>query len=466
MTKPHPTTRTIASVCHPDRSGPAFAFARFLRAGPRSGGIAARLERLGSETHGQPIRCAGATSANVAAADFRPLLRVFVCAVLVTWIGLPVLLAQSNPASGDDPRVQQLYAEAKSAEARGDFAQASAKYESLLQIAPRLAAAYNNLGALYLRQREYQKAAAVLEKGLKLDPKMNSATALLGVSLYEMGEFAGARPKLEAALHANPKDDNAELFLANDLLKLGDYDSAASHLHALSRREPKNPEIWYLLGKVHMKLSEQALGKLNEIDPDSVWVHEISGEVMESMKNYDGALLEYKKAVELAPQQAGTHYLLGNAYWSLRIWDSAMQEFRAELANDPSNCAAEWKIGNAMLEQRQDPAEALATVDRALARCPRMAEARVDRGRALMRLDRNEEAVKELLIAEKADPAEPGTHFLLAQALRASGHPQEAQAQMQIFSKLEESARAKTSERAKQLLQEKDKPQEQKDKSP
>jgi len=367
------------------------------------------------------------------------------------------LSAQSSATPGDDPRVQQLYAEAKSAEAQGDLASAARKYESLLQVAPRLAPAYNNLGALYLRQREYQKAIAVLEKGLKLDPKMSSANALLGVSLYEMGDYAAARTKLEAALRANPKDDNAELFLANDLLKLGDFDSAASHLHQLSQRQPKNQEVWYLLGKVHMRLSEQALGKLNEIDPESVWVHEISGEVMESMKNYDGALLEYKKAVELAPHQAGTHYLLGNAYWSLRMWDPATQEFRAELLNDPANCSAEWKIGNTMLEQRQDPAAALANVDRALAKCPHLTEARVDRGRALMRLDRNEEAIKELQIAEQADPGEAGTHFLLAQALRAAGHTQEAQAQMQIFSKLEESARAKTAERAKQLLQEKDK---------
>ena len=395
------------------------------------------------------------------------LARLSLAAVLLIMLEpRPVLRAQSSATAGDDPRVQQLYTEAKSAEAQGNLAAASQKYESLLQIAPRLAPAYNNLGALYLRQREYQKAAAVLEKGLKVDPKMSSANALLGVSLYEMGDYAAARAKLEAALRANPKDDNAELFLANNLLKLGDLDSAAFHLRQLSQRQPKNPEIWYLLGKVHMRLSEQALANLNEIDPESVWVHEISGEVMESMKNYDGALLEYKKAVELAPHQAGTHYLLGNAYWSLRMWDPATQEFRAELANDPANCAAEWKIGNSMLEQRQDPGEALASVDRALTKCPHLTEARVDRGRALMRLDRNEEAVKELQIAERADPGEAQTHFLLAQALRAAGHTQEAQAQMQIFSKLEESARAKTAERAKQLLREKEEPPGQKDKSP
>jgi Flp pilus assembly protein TadD len=75
----------------------------------------------------------------------------------------------------------------------------------------------------------------------------------------------------------------------------------------------------------------------------------------------------------------------------------------------------------------------------------------------LLRLDRNAEAVTELQLAEKSDPGEAGTHFLLAQALRGAGRTQEAQAEMQIFSQLEESARAKTAERAKQLLQEKEK---------
>ena len=382
--------------------------------------------------------------------------RVSVAFALVAIAFSPGLRGQSG-ADADDPRVQQLYSEAKSAEAQGDFAAAAAKYESLLQYAPRLAAAYNNLGSLYLRLREYQKAAATLEKGLKIDPKMSSASALLGVSLYEMGDYAAARPRFETALRANPKDDNAELFLANDLLKLGDFHGAATHLHQLSLRQPQNQEVWYLLGKVYMKLSEQALSKLNEIDANSVWVHEISGEVMESMKNYDGALLEYKKAVELAPEQAGTHDLLGNAYWSLHMWEPATEQFRAELANDPSSRNAQWKIANIVLEQRQDPAEALAGIDKALATCPHLTEARVDRGRALLRLDRTAEAVAELQLAEKADPGEAQTHFLLAQALRGAGRAQEAQAEMQIFSKLEESARAKSAERAKQLLQEKEK---------
>jgi tetratricopeptide (TPR) repeat protein len=380
----------------------------------------------------------------------------FLQLLLLSIAPFAALQAQTVPSSNDS-RVQELYAQAKAAEARGDLAGAAASYGSLLKIAPRLPAAYNNLGALYLRQREYKKAAEILEKGLKLDPKMSSATALLGIARYEMGDYTGARRNLEAALHANPKDDNAQLYLANDLIKLGELNAATDHLQQLSLRQPANQEIWYLLGKVHMKLSEQALSRLNEIDPNSVWVHEISGEIMESMKNYDGALVEYKKAVEMAPEQAGTHYSLGNAYWSLRMWDAATEQFKAELVNDPANCLAQWKIGNIVLEQHANSEEALADVDKALDICTNLMQARLDRARALINLDRHSEAVKDLEMVEKADPAEPSPHFLLAQAYRAMGRTQEAQAEMKIFSKLEESARAATAERAKQVLQEKNK---------
>ena len=382
--------------------------------------------------------------------------------VCLLFFGLALLfssntvLAQSDEGASD-PRVSKLYADAKAAEARGDFAGAAASYESLLRVAPRLAPAYNNLGSLYLRQREYKKAAAVLEKGLKIDPKMPSASALLGIALYELGDYAGAGRNLESALRANPKDNNAELFLANDLIKLGKFEQAAEHLRQLSQRQPENQEVLYLLGKVHMKLSEQALTKLNALDPNSVWAHEISGEVMESMKNYDGALLEYKKALEVAPLQAGTHYHLGNAYWSLNMWDAATEQFRAELANDPSNCMAQWKLGNIVLEQHGDPAAALAETQKALDACPDLMEARVDRARALIKLERPADAIKDLEAAVKADPRESSTHFLLAQAYRALGRTQEAQAEMKVFSQLEESARTKTAERAREVLQEKGK---------
>jgi len=358
----------------------------------------------------------------------------------------------------EDPRVLRLYSEAKAAEAGGDLATAVAKYEALLTAAPKLAPAYNNLGALYLRTREFRKAIDVLQKGLGVDPRMSSASAMLGIALYESGDYAAARARLESTLRSKPDDGNVELFLANDLIQLGNLDSAEAHLQHLATRQPKNEEVWYLLGKVHMKLSEQALGHLNEIDPNSVWVHQISGEIMESMKNYDGALLEYRKAAELAPRQPGVHFLLGNAYWAVAMWSDSVKEFQRELEIDPGNCSAHWKIANAMLEQRLDPETARAHLDKALMLCPSLVQAKVDRARALIRMDRNEEAVTDLRSAEKISPEEPTVHFLLGQSLRSLGRLAESKAEMDIFAKLEESARAANAERARQVLENKAKP--------
>lgn len=367
-------------------------------------------------------------------------------------LGLP---AQSG-SSGDDPHVQELYGQAKSAQSKGDIATAIARYEEILRIAPRLGPAYNNLGALYFRQREYRKAADVLEAGLKISPAMPSASALLGISLFEMGEYGKARPRLEAALRANSADNNAEMYLVHDLTKLGDYDAAETHLRQLASRETKNQEVWYLLAKIHVKLSEEALARMNAIDPHSVLAHELSAETMEAMNNYDGAVVELKKAVEMAPQRPGTHYKLGDAYYSLSQWDSATEQFQAELSVDPANCTAQWKIGAIVLQKNGSPDEALADIGRAIELCPSLAGARVDRARALIKLNRNAEAATDLEAAAKADPGEPSTHFLLAKVYRALGRVQDAQAEMQTFSKLEESARAATAERAQEVIKNKE----------
>ena len=281
---------------------------------------------------------------------------------------------------------------------------------------------------------------------------MPSANALLGMSLYETGKYGEARPRLEDALKANPADANMEMFLANDLTRLGDFAGAAERLQHLTEREPNNQHLWYLLARVYMQLGRQALTKMNSIDPNSVWAHEISGEIMEGMKNYDGAIVRYKKAIEVAPHEPGAHYKLGDLYWSLSQWDNATPEFQAELANDPHNCMAQFKLGDILIRQNEKTEEALADIDKSLAMCPTLSDARVDRGKILLQMNRNDEALHELQTAEKETPDDSQVHFMLARAYRALGRGEEARSQMQIYSRLEASAREATAERAEEII--------------
>jgi len=358
--------------------------------------------------------------------------------------GLLLMAGIPAPAqSGEDevtPQIEQLYAQAKAAQQRNDAATAIEKYRAMIKLAPHLAAAYNNLGMLYYNEKDYAHAAETLERGLKLHQKMPTASAMLGMSYFQLGENDKAEPLVRAALSANPKDDQLEITLAQLFIRLRKYEEATQTLNDFLSRNPKDQNAWYLLGKSYLQLSEDALGKVNEIDPNSVVAHEITGEVDESMHNYDLALVEYKKAIELAPQQPGTHMHMANAYWLTGKWQSAEAEFKAELINDPKNCTAHWKIANSILEANESNENALAEANAAIQLCPALMQARVDRAKALIRLGKHADAFSDLQIAERESPNEPSIHFLLASVYRAQGKTAEAQQQMQTYSRLQREA--------------------------
>ena len=97
----------------------------------------------------------------------------------------------------------------------------------------------------------------------------------------------------------------------------------------------------------------------------------------------------------------------------------------------------------------------MADIDKAFSLGPNLGEARLDRARVLMKLNRNQDAVADLQQAAKSDPADPSAHFLLSKAYRALGRVEEARTEMENFQKLDEAARASTAERAQEVIKNK-----------
>lgn len=369
--------------------------------------------------------------------------RVVLRAILF-FIFLPSFVSASVFAQAGNqevtPQVQALYAQAKAAQQRGDTTVAIEKYRAMLKLAPHLAPAYNNLGMLYVNQHDYAHAAETLEQGLKLNPDMPTASALLGLSYAQLGESDKAEPLLEAAVRANPNDDAFTMALARTLIHLKKFDEAVPYLKGFLDRNPKDQQAWYLLGKTYLQMSEDALGRINQIDPNSATAHIVAGEIDESMHNYDGALVEYKKAIDVNPQLPSAHEHMGNTFWLTAKWDSAQSEFKAELVNDPNNCTARWKLANAMLEANASPQDALTELNRAIELCPMLMQARVDRARALVKLNKDDEALPDLQMALKENPDEPSIHFLLSTVYRAQGKTAEAQQEMHTYGRLQRAA--------------------------
>lgn len=357
--------------------------------------------------------------------------------VAVSFWGVSMALHALPQNEEVTPQVQQLYAQAQAAQQRDDTAVAIAKYREMIRLAPRLAPAYNNLGRLYFNQHDYVLAAETLAQGLELNPNMPTASAMLGMSYLETGHEEKAEEPLEAALRANPKDGLVQMALAKARIHLHQYEGAVELLKIYTEEHPRDQEAWYLLGKTYLELSEESLGKINQIDPNSVVAHEVAGEIDESMHNYDGALVEYKKAIDLAPNQPDPHIHMANAYWSIAKWESAKAEFEAGLLHDPNNCTAHWKVGNSILEADGDVSEALTHLNKAVTLCPDLMQARVDRARALIKSGKQQDALPDLQAAEKESPDEPSIHFLLASVYRAQGNTAAAQEETHTYGRLQ-----------------------------
>jgi Flp pilus assembly protein TadD len=80
----------------------------------------------------------------------------------------------------------------------------------------------------------------------------------------------------------------------------------------------------------------------------------------------------------------------------------------------------------------------------------------LDRGRLLLRLHREQEALADLQRAEKATPNDPMIHFSLAQAYRALGKADEARTELETFRKLDSAARAAAADQAQQAIRNKE----------
>ncbi|NYF78893.1 tetratricopeptide repeat protein [Granulicella arctica] len=334
------------------------------------------------------------------------------------------------------PEVQTLYEHARVAQAANRNEDAVVDYLKILRIDPKLGAAYNNLGRLYYNMERYADAVPVLVHGLKIDPSMHPAEIILGASYYQTGSYDKAKLALESALKAMPDDRFARITLVHTLIEQNNVEEAVQQLRRLTSIGPNDQEAWYLLGKLQLQLSQESFARVHAIDPNSPLSHELSGEIMESMKNTAGAIAEYKKALEVAPNDAGAMGHLADAYWNAGEWSEARDSFTAILQQGGTNCLAHWKLANTIDELNESADDALKQVDTALSTCPTLAQARVERARILLRLGRPADSLPDLLSAEKTAPDEPSIQILLAKVYKALGDPARAAAADAKFKQL------------------------------
>lgn len=331
--------------------------------------------------------------------------------------------------------VQRLYAEARSDEQAHQLDDAIEKYRAILKLDPKLAAAYNNLGRLYLQQDRVDDAAPVLKRACELAPNSAVPHALMGLSLFQKRDFAPAEREFRTALRLNPADANARLYLAKSLIETGNAEAAAKLLEDLRKSDPHNVEVLYTLGTLYSTLAAATLSEVQASDPNSYLVEVLLGKAAEAKQVLPDAIEHYKRAIAKAPDNAELYYLYGHSLWASGNFAEALTAYRECLKRAPYNPSANWEAARILVDR--DPEEALRLVNRSLELEAEGFEIYMVQGKALMLLQHPKEAVDAFRKASTFDPDDGAPHFQLARAYRQLGLVTEAANEDALFENMQ-----------------------------
>ena len=212
---------------------------------------------------------------------------------------LLTLLSGQGVAAQQD--LQQIYAEAKRAEAAGDLSTAALRYEEIVKLQPRMAEAYANLGNIYYQQSKTDQAAAAYGQALKLKPDLAGPQFFLGVISFGTHDYGAALRHLQRAAALQPKNPLIDSYLGYTLYARSEFRSATAALEKAADLDPKNIDVLYHLNKAYGHLANDAYRLLQDRFGDSVYGALARAHAYESQENWKAASEQYALAHRMLP---------------------------------------------------------------------------------------------------------------------------------------------------------------------
>jgi len=220
-------------------------------------------------------------------------------------------------------------------------------------------------------------------------PKRAEFYLELGDAFSNAGKPKKAIPPYQEALRRRPGSALVMRRLAEALKDSGDSQGAATILQQATQAEPQNAEAWYDLGL--LKSDPSALTRATDLDPGLAEAHNTLGAVFAEKGSVSEAEAAFRRALQVEPTLAGAH---------------------ANLAN--------------LLSTRTDPAEAAWHFEQAVRQAPANALYRFNYAVTLVRLNRMDDAQRQLTAALQSDPNFAEAHDLLGGLLEQRGESAEA----------------------------------------
>src|ERR1039457_1765014 len=115
-----------------------------------------------------------------------------------------ILSSAAGACQQSPPNPQKLFEEAERALSIHDYTSAEQGFREVLKIDPQSAAAYADLGVVYMRRSEYERAIEAFKNAKRLAPQVTGIDLNLGLAYYRQNDFAAAIPPFKHVLRSDP----------------------------------------------------------------------------------------------------------------------------------------------------------------------------------------------------------------------------------------------------------------------
>ena len=190
-------------------------------------------------------------------------------------------------------------------------------YLQAISLNPKVAEAYNNLGALYIDMKRNLDASYQLSESLSLQPNYFPARMNRAIAYFRLGNTVAALSDFNYAARLRSKDPLLLLNRALAFYEMGQYESAVEDLSYLITFNPNHARAYLERARALIKMGypSNAYADLEEavtIKPTYALAYYYMGDLMFRKGEKDTALGLMVKSKELANQYAPTYDLMGD----------------------------------------------------------------------------------------------------------------------------------------------------------
>lgn len=256
------------------------------------------------------------------------------------------------------------------------------------------------------------KVLSFLNKEISEDGSLIEAWLIKGTVLYKIGKYNSAIEVFIGALEIMSKEISEEnaltwqktnstnyryalKFKALALFKLGRYNEASDAFNKILEVYPADSEIQKYRRILYTIEDENLIAELN-IVPYNYSEGSISWEdrglSLYELDEYEEALEEFGKGLEINPQDARIWGYKGVVLYRLGRYKEALEAFDKSLGINPKN-AKIWSFKGSTLYMLDRPEEALKAFEKALQKNPNILEAWFNKGTILFKLGKYKQSL-------------------------------------------------------------------------